>query len=724
MSFERDPELDVLFEDPALADFANALHALKADEPPLDTAFRSGLRRQLMQKAWDMTEGRVPWWRRLASPAGLSWAGAAAGVILIASVVVYMSTQGPNIDTHQVFVTSPVADANAVRLEQPIQLAFNQPMDHPSTEAAIQVQPATRVTYAWQSNTLYVQPVSGNLAPNTQYLVTVGPGAKTATGQTLAAPQTVRFVTQPAPSPAVTPAPTPSTLLTNVKRLVSVLPGARPVWSLDGSTIYLQGTDGSLESIDANTGSLKVLVAGGVSSTTLAPTGDRLAYIRNGAIEILSPATGTTTELSVKPAAITVSWVAGKISDKLIWAAEDGIWDQDQKGGPEKLVATPGLVGTVSIAPDGNHAVLLKQGALLEVATGKLTPIGPFLNWSPDGARLMYRGDSGVVIADRDGLPVVTLPGGNPTWSSRNEILLGGDTDLYQVRPDGSGLRKLADGTFNSPVWAPDSIHFSFVRAGSLWAAQAPAPDAPPSALDLATQVVNSFMRARLDGNKDKATVFLDSVGKTAYGESGPSLLISGDPAFSRFYILTSELSASDSSSVRCVVRLVFAKDKVDVSQLDETLTLTRRESTDPLLIHAASASALRDLGKGPEVVSVDITQDQLTVTFDSDLNATTVPASVMIRDSHGKPLVGGITTYANHKVTITGLQLIPGNSYTLAVLTSLRDVSGRTVASEYDLAIVGPSTMPSANLPTPSPTPSPKPSPTASPKPSPTPSS
>ena len=737
MSIERDPELDDLFEDPALADFANALHALKADEPPLDTAFRSGLRRQLMQKAWEMTEGRVPWWRRLASPAGLSWAGAAAGVVLIASVVVYMTTQGPSIDTHQVFVTSPVADANAVRLEQPILLAFNQPMDHPSTEAAIQVQPATRVAYTWQTNTLYVQPVSGNLAPNTQYQVTVGPGAKTAAGQTLAAPQTVRFVTQPAPSPAPTPPPTPSTLITNVKKLTALSPAdSQTIWSPDGTTIFAVRS-GALVSIDANTGNAKVLVATGVLTAALAPNGDRLAYFRGRALEVLTLATGATIEVSTPGDPVRMSWVSDKVQDRLILATGDAIYEEGKytpAGGgspalpafiklaslpdqpvPGQPTAPPDLV--TSFAPDGTHAVYahLGEAHIFEFATGKAPTVAPpvssaVVRWSPDGARLMYESAAGIVTADTDGTVVATLPTGTaPSWSAQNEVLIGSETELYEVRPDGTGLLKLADGTFTYPVWAPDSTAFSFVRSGSLWTAQAPAPVAPASAIDQATTVVKTFMQARLDGNSTKATSFLDAAGKSAYQNAGGlRLLFTGDPAFSRFYILTSEVSATDSSSVRCVVRLVFAKDKVDVSQIDETLSLTRRESTDPFLVDTAGASANRDQGKGPEVVSVDITQDQLTVTFDSDLNPTTVPASVIIRDSQGKPVVGRITTYANHKVIITGLQLIAGNSYTLAVLTSLRDVSGRAVASEYDLAVVGPSTVPGATLPAPSPTPSP----------------
>src|SRR5207237_7233357 len=80
-------------------------------------------------------------------------------------------------------------------------------MDHTSTEHAVQITPATTVTFSWESNTLAVQPASGNLAPNTQYQVTIGPEARTSSGKKVAAPQTITFVTQ-APA-AVAPSPTP-----------------------------------------------------------------------------------------------------------------------------------------------------------------------------------------------------------------------------------------------------------------------------------------------------------------------------------------------------------------------------------------------------------------------------------------------------------------------------------------------------------------------------------
>src|SRR5439155_572247 len=203
MNSYHDPELEDILQDDELRRVAAVLSSVRSPEPPLDDAFRTSLRRQLMQQAWAMSEGRNSWWRRAFAPPGLAWAGAAAGLVLIASVVVWGALQQPG-GFQQVFVQSAIDGKSSVALQQPILVSFNQPMDHQTTQAAVQITPATNVTFAWDQNsrTLAVQPASGNLAPNTQYQVTIGPGAKTQAGQKLAAPQTITFVTQPPASPA------------------------------------------------------------------------------------------------------------------------------------------------------------------------------------------------------------------------------------------------------------------------------------------------------------------------------------------------------------------------------------------------------------------------------------------------------------------------------------------------------------------------------------------
>ena len=728
MSIHHDPELDDVLQDSELQHIADMLRSARRAEPPLDDAFRSELRRTLMQKAWEAGEGKAPWWSRLMAPQALAWAGAAVGVVLIAAVVVFMSQQPSG---GELTITSPIADAPAVQLQQPILVKFSQPMDHPSTEGAVQITPATYVSYSWQANTLSVLPTSGNLAPNTQYQVTIGPTAKTAAGQLVAAPQTITFVTEaPAPPPQPPPptaVPTPHFQLPGERQLATLPSGTATTlqWSADSSTIYFVGANGALDSVALKPSDVKVLVTDGVSSPKIAPAGDRLAYVRGGRIEVLTLDTGTTAEIKVTPAATSVTWV----KDKLFWSSAGGVYTRDADG-PKQLAALLPDGTAVSIAPDGAHATYRQSHALLllDLTSGKTSPLGApdaqFFGWSLDGSRLIYSTADGNVVAGADGKTLSTIPSGDASWSSLDEVILGSDTDLYAVRPDAFGLTKLANGTYHTPYWAPSGTAFSFVRAGALWAASA-SPLAPePSAIDLASLAVNSFMKARLAIQPDQAKAFLTDNGKQAYASDGLKLLISGDPVFSRFYILTQEITSTQPDTARVVVRLVLTQGKLNVGDFEETLTLVRDPSSGQFLIDQATAGPHRDLGKGPEVVAVDVTRSAVTVTFDSDLKLETVPFGVMLLDRNDKQ-VGDKATYANRTVTIGGLELARGGHYKLVVLSTVHDWVDHNVASEYDLDLVGPAPTSDHSgtvvspTPTPSPTTTPTPTPVASATPS-----
>jgi len=710
MSAHHDPELDEVLQDQELRRLGDMLSAAVRPDPPLDEAFRSSLRRQLMQQAWEMGEGRPSWWKRAFAPPGLAWIGATAGLLLIASVVVFMLTQPPGVNT--LVVSSSMDGSHSVALQQPILVSFNQPMDHSSTEAAVQIAPATNVTYTWSpnSNTLSVLPTSNGLAPNTQYQVTIGSTAKTATGQPLASAQTITFVTQPAATPSPSPSPTPrapaspTSLLTAEHQLAPLggLATSAVQWSADSSTVYFVDAKGGLNAVPAKGGDFKVVAPDGVTSPAIAPAGDRLAYIRAGNIEVLTFATGTTVDMPTTPSATLVGWA----NDKLVWATADAVY----VAGPIKpsQTALPGgsAVKLLSFAPDGTHVAYRQDDKLflLDLATARSTQLGQaaasFSGWSPGGMQVMYAGADSLVIADLQGNTVSTLAAAEASWSGQDAILLGTDTDLTQVRPDGTSSIKLANGTYRAPVWAPNGAAFTFFRGGALWTATAPALPAPPNPLDEAAVVVNAFMTARQDNKPDRAMASLDDSGKLAYATGALSLVINGDPRFTRYYILTQVMTGTQPDTATFVVRLVLTHGKLDVSEFEETLTLVRDATTRHFLIDQAKSSDHRALGKGAEVVGVVVAADSIRVSFDSDLDPATVGDGVLVLDAKGNP-VEIITSYSNRTVTITGLQLKPGGQYRLVVRTSVRDVGGHNVAAEYNLQLLAPAPRTKPNLKT-----------------------
>jgi hypothetical protein len=700
MNSFHDPELDDILQDDELRRLAAVLSSARSPEPPLDEAFRTGLRRQLMKEAWAISEGRDAWWRRLFAPPGLAWAGALTGLLLIAAVVVWQAGQAPGGFT-QVVASSNLDGKNSVPLAQPIYVSFNQPMNHQTTEAAVQITPATNVTYSWDQNTLTVQPAAGNLAPNTQYQVTIGPTATTAAGQHLQTTQTITFVTQaPAtPTPAPTPKPTPTPVL-GEKQLAPLVgtTSLNAQWSSDSSSIYFVDGKGALNLIPAKGGTIQVIAPDGVTSIAISPAGDRLAYVRGEKIEVLTFATGKTDEVVPATAPTVVGWTTAK-GGSLVFATAGGFYVPSGNG-PVRLAPLPGTgaVTAVSIAPDGTHAVYRQDQNLflLDLSSGKSTQLGQsgatFQDWSPDGTLLVYGNADNLIVADMQGVTQSTLvASGEASWSAQDAILIGSDTLLYQVHPDGSNGTRVSNGTYHFPLWAPNAASFAFVRGGSLWVATAPALPPIPPAIDQASAVVTAFMDARLKGDTSAATAMLDDGGKKAYGPGGLALVVNGDPKFSRYYVLTQELTGTDPDTARFVVRLVLSHGKIDVLSYEETLTVVHDPTSKAFVIDRATSGVHRNLGKGAEVVNVVVASDSVKVTFDSDLDPGTISDGVLILDSKGNP-VDATATYANKSVTLSGLDLKQGSSYRLVVLTSVRDVLGHNVAAEYDLDFVGPS--------------------------------
>lgn len=723
MNSYHDPELDDVLQEEDLRHIASVLSSSTIPEPPLDEAFQTGLRRQLMNQAWAMSEGRSSWWRRAFAPPGLAWAGAAAGLLLIASVVIYTTLQQPGALSTTVVASSPLDGNRSVALQQPILVSFNQPMDHQTTEGAVAITPATNVTYSWADNsrTLAVQPTGGTLAPNTQYHVTIGAGAKTATGKSLSTAQTITFVTTPPATTATTPTPRPTPTPSLGEKPLASLAGATTFngqWSSDSSALYYVDGKGTLRVASLKGATSDVIAPDGASSPSISLTGDRLAYIRAGKIEILTFATGKTDEIAVEPEPVFVGW--GK--DKIIWASTGGVYTQAGDSTPQQVAPLPatGVVTVIAIAPDGAHAVYTQDQKLfvLDLTSGQSVQLGQsgavFQDWSPGGTQLLYSTAENVVVADTQGATLATLPVGDATWSSQDAILIGGDTDILQVRPDGSSLGKVSSGTYHSPSWAPNGTTFAFVRGGTIWTATAPALPPEPTPLDEATAVVNNFMQARVQGQADQATALLDSTGKAAYTTGGLQLTVTGDPHLSRAYILTSEITGTQPDSARFVVRLVLTHGKLDVSGYEETLVLVRDATSKQFLVDQATAGSTRPLGNGAQVVNVEVDSDTVKVTFDSDLDPATVTTGVTLVDSKGNQ-IGATASYANRVVTLTGVNLKPGDHFKLVVLTSLRDVQGNAIAAEYDLDLVGPSGKKHANrkeIATPGPSPLPSSSP------------
>src|SRR5258706_452779 len=186
------------------------------------------------------------------------------------------------------------------------------------------------------------------------------------------------------------------------------------------------------------------------------------------------------------------------------------------------------------------------------------------------------------------------------------------------------------------------------------------------------------------DGLGEKAPALLDDSGRKVYAGSNPglNLLVGGDPSFSRYYLLTQEITGTQLDMAQFVVRLVFSHDKIDVSTYEETLTLVRTQGSQQFLVDQSTIGPTLALGKGAEVVSVEVSPGTVKVTFDSDLQPSTVSAGVIILDSKGKQ-IGATPVYSSRTVSFNNLDLKPGKTYKLVVLSTVQDVGGNNLAAE-----------------------------------------
>jgi Tol biopolymer transport system component len=135
------------------------------------------------------------------------------------------------------------------------------------------------------------------------------------------------------------------------------------------------------------------------------------------------------------------------------------------------LIAFSGRAGLSLIRPDGTGRRVLPG-----------TEGGEYPSWSPDGSRIAFNsnlaGDHVMYIAQTDGSKVVDLSdvgeGWQVDWSPDGRWILftshrdhpDNYTDVYVMRPDGSGIRRLTNNLGYTPAWSPDGEHIVFSAPG------------------------------------------------------------------------------------------------------------------------------------------------------------------------------------------------------------------------------------------------------------------
>jgi TolB protein len=112
------------------------------------------------------------------------------------------------------------------------------------------------------------------------------------------------------------------------------------------------------------------------------------------------------------------------------------------------------------------------------------TDYGELPSWSPDGKRIAFSnnlsGEGRMYIVDVEGSRVVDLStvgeGKMVAWSPDGRSILfasqrdhpDGYRDIYEMRPDGSGVRRLTRLRAETPAWSPDGRYIVYAAPGGL----------------------------------------------------------------------------------------------------------------------------------------------------------------------------------------------------------------------------------------------------------------
>jgi Tol biopolymer transport system component len=257
------------------------------------------------------------------------------------------------------------------------------------------------------------------------------------------------------------------------RRVVTIIPGAirHPAWSADGKQVVYErilqpaNTEHLIPTLSRDP-EFELLLSEPFPS--FSPDGKKLLYSQYG-----DNGTGVgNTSIQIMNADGT-----GKhpIFHKEGASAFDAVWSP----AGDMIAFCVGKYFRAAGLPSAQIALMQPDGSgYREIAEEGLN--NGFPSWSPDGKRLVYkRGKQLVILSIADGKIVPLTDGAHydnfPQWSPKGDAIMfttdrDGDFELYTIRPDGMGLRRITNSPGNDAhsVWSNDGewVVFSSGRKG------------------------------------------------------------------------------------------------------------------------------------------------------------------------------------------------------------------------------------------------------------------
>jgi hypothetical protein len=743
-----DPELEDLFHgEPELLETAQKVRAARPRVEP-DPRFQNRLRAQLVAEAsrGAGARGVRRWWRL--GPAHFAWGGAFVGAALITATVLTFVSNHPaetvtgfsqltaqhEVSPNQVITVAFNQPMNEQAVEAGVHIQPAVKVSYSWKNNSLVISPA----YHLAANTPYVvsiaqtaiRSLSGasatapiNIVFGTAPTPTPAPvvppslkpvvlGANGAAGSLLFAPDGSVVSTAGVLPTSVTTSPSPS------PTIATATPSASATPTPEGAITQSPEIPGAL--VDYPVGGVPAQI--GAQAASAAAFSPNLRYLAfavddgNGGSKIFASQSNGQQASKLVDSATPVTALTWASNDTIVYTDGTGIFSVDLSRARHNLYTLPAASGSIAaLVPGGTYAYVLPaagtSGSLLDWSTaatqtlqGAATDVafsgdGQTVAWidaSSSPSRLLTEAIGGqaaptmLTLADQTATPSGVTLDQNGKEAAYLSTSTAGVAELVIAQlPSGTPLAIASPTDASQLTLSPGGDQIAFVSNGPAGTSIEEAPVPGASAVHTGLQIpadanttLQQFVQAQVgqNGQPDLSTIAALSTAGAGAASNTPQNL-------SRAYIINTYLQPDGSvvASIELIVDPNAAHTNARVAS--ETLLLTQ-QAAGGYVVSSANTTQLRDESAGPHVVQVNSTTTgnvtTLQVSFDSDLDASTVAGAVSVVTESGATVPSTTAYDADTRTATITIANAPSGQLNIDIATSLADFDGVALAQAF----------------------------------------